>query len=79
MVEKSLDGLLRTSLHNARNYTRSVVYNMFQEVMLDLVCQRLFREMLDDHIVKISDNIAVFEGMSKGRGSTVLLCVEGAW
>lgn len=65
MDEESLDDIMSTSLHNAQSAIRSVVYNVVEWFMLDLLYKDFIREMLEQHIEKLFDTYAAPEGLSR--------------
>lgn len=52
MVKEVLNDVLRKTLHNVQSSGQSVVYNVVEHVMLDLVCKDVIRETLDAHLAK---------------------------
>lgn len=50
LVEESLDDILQCAYENARSGVRSVVYNVVEQVVFDLIRQDVIGETLDKHI-----------------------------
>lgn len=65
MVEESLDDIMRTSLRNAQTSILSVVYNVVEKVILELVRNNVIRETLGTQPVKFIETDAVSEGLLK--------------
>lgn len=65
MIKEWLNNILRTSFHNAQSSIRSVVYNVFEPAMLNLLGQDVIDETLDAQIAKFFDTDAATEGLSK--------------
>lgn len=61
MVREMSEGIPRTSFHNARNRIHSVVYNVVEQVMLDLTRKDVHGGMLDAHVARFFDTDAVTE------------------
>lgn len=62
MVEELLIKILGMSFHKAVRSIRSVVYNVFEQVMLDLLWKDIAGETIDAHITKIFNTDAANEG-----------------
>lgn len=62
MIEVLLDHILRTSPHTAQSGVRLFVYNVVEQVMLDLFGKEIIAESLDAHIAKLFDIDAAHGG-----------------
>lgn len=65
MVEELSVDILMTLFHNAQNSIRTVIYDVLEQLMLDLVCEELIRELLKAHITKYIYADAGVAGFSK--------------
>lgn len=65
IFEKLLSDIPRMSFHNTQICIQSVVFNVFQQVMLDQLRKYVTGENLDAQIAKIFDTNAATEGFSK--------------
>lgn len=65
MVKESLGDMLREPFHNTKSEIRSVVYNVFEQVLLGLPRKYVIGEKLNTHIAKFVDIHADVEGLSK--------------
>lgn len=66
MVYESLDGILGTSFHKRQSSIRSVVYQVVQQVMLDLLRMDVIGEMIEAQIAKLYNMDVVTDGLSTG-------------
>lgn len=66
MIEESLDGTQRTSLHNVQSGIQSVVYNVFEHVMVGLLSKYLIGETLNNPIAMFFDTNAAGEWWPRG-------------
>lgn len=62
MVEKALDEVLRKTFHNGQSGVGSVVYNVVEQIMLDLLFKDVIGECFDAHIAKAVDMDEAAEG-----------------
>lgn len=53
MVKGMLEPNLVTSIYNAQRGIRSVLYNVVEQKMLDLLLKKVIREISDAHISKV--------------------------
>lgn len=65
MVEEALDDILHMTLHEAQSGVQWVVYNVHEQVMLDMIRQGISGETLDAHITKFLDTDEDIEGFLK--------------
>lgn len=65
MAEDSIDDIHKTSFHNAQSSIQSVVDNVVQYIVLDLLREYVIREMSDGHVSNFIDIYAVATGFSK--------------
>lgn len=54
LVEVSLDNISQTSIHNAKSRIRSVVHNILEHEILDLLSSDLIRKTLEARIATTS-------------------------
>lgn len=65
MIEKSLHDILPKLVHNAQSINPSVLYNVVDQVGLELLCKSSSEIQLDAHIAKFFDTRADADRMSK--------------
>lgn len=65
IIEDLMDHILRTLLHNAQSSIPTVVYNVVEKVVLDLMYKEVVEKTLDTHKVKLLDTGETAEGLSK--------------
>lgn len=65
MVEEALNEALCRTSHNAQSGVQSVVCKVFEQVMLDSLCEKVIGETLNAHIGKLFDRYEAAEGRSK--------------
>lgn len=58
MVEDLLDDILRAPFHNAQALIQSGIYNVFEQMRVDLLPKEVVEETLNAHIAKLVDNDA---------------------
>lgn len=63
VLEESLENILRESFHNWQSGIRSVVYNVLEQVILDLLRKDVIGETLEAHIGKVFDTDEAAEGL----------------
>lgn len=64
-IEESLNDILRKLLHNPQSGIHSGVYNVVDEVMLNLLHKDVILDTLDGHVAKIFDTEAAADRLSK--------------
>lgn len=75
MVQEALDEALHKTLHKAKSGVRSVVCNVVQQEMLDLLRKGVTGYTLNAHIAKYFDTGAAPKGMSKSLLTSRLFMV----
>lgn len=65
MIKEWPYNILRKLLHNAQSGIRSVEYNTVEQVMWDLQCENIFREILGTHPSELFDTNAAANMLSK--------------
>lgn len=66
MVEETLDDVLLKTFHNAQIGIWSVLCNVVEQVMLDVVCRDVIGKMFVDHIARFFDMDKAAQGSSNG-------------
>lgn len=64
MVDEPLNGVLHKMIHNAESGLRSVLYNVVEQVMVDMLQRDVIGKTLDAHIAKFLCTDEVAEGVS---------------
>lgn len=65
LIEELLDDILRLSHHNAQSEIRSAMYNVREQIMLDLLRKEIIGETLGGHVAKLLDTDAAINRLSK--------------
>lgn len=65
MVKEALDGVLHKTFHNTQSGVRSVIYNIVEQVLLDLLHEDDTKETLDAHITNLFSTCEARAGLSK--------------
>lgn len=65
MVEESLHDVLKKTFHNAQGGVQYVVYNIDDQVMLDLPSEEFIGETSDSHITQFLETDETAEGLLK--------------
>lgn len=65
MVEMSLESIMRTLFHHVQSCIRSVIYNVFEQIILGLLCKEVIGETLEARREKLLDTDASADRFSK--------------
>lgn len=65
MGEKALDDVIRKTILNPQSGVRSVVYNVVEKVVLDMLRELVIKETLGAHIAKYLEIAAAAGGLLK--------------
>lgn len=65
MIENAMDKFIRKTFYNSQNDTCCVVYNVVEQLVLDLLRGSFFIETLDAHIPKFFDRDETTEAFPK--------------
>lgn len=65
LVDTALDDFLRKTPHSSQSDVRSVVWNVVEQAIFDLLCLEVLRETPDAHDKKLFDTDAALEELFK--------------